>query len=72
MEIQMGQEITITEVVRLLREARMEANPKVQEELLGQLEELILLREVQQEHKAETAQVQVTHLKGEVARLSHL
>ena len=71
-EIQMGQVITITEVVRLLREVKMEVNPKVQEELLGRLEELILLREVQQEHKAETAQVQITHLKGEVARLNHL
>ena len=71
-KIQMGREITITEVVRLLREVKMEVNPKVQEELLEQLEELILLREEQQGRRAETTQVQITQLKGEVARLNRL
>ena len=65
-------QITVAEVLRLLKEIQTEINPRVQEEQLHRLEEIIRLREAQLLHKVETMEIQITQLRGEVERLSHL
>ena len=70
-QTQMAQ-ITIAEVLLLLKEIQTEVNPRIQEEQLHRLEEIIRLREAQQLHKVETMEIQITQLRGEVERLSHL
>ncbi len=71
-QTQMAQTITVAEVLLLLKEIQTEINPQVQEEQLRRLEEIIRLREAQLLHKVETMEIQITHLRGEVERLSHL
>jgi len=65
-------QITMEEVQLLLEEIKRTRNHKQVMEITKTLEEVIQVKEQQHLRQEETLQIQVTQLKEEVKRLSHL